>query len=140
MPSKRRQLGKFLLPVAISQKTGSTECVGNRSATHASKNSRMNSSADKVIVWVWPLSRYFFHWETDLTVFDIQQPVVGEGHAVDIAAHRVEHLLGSRKGPLGVDHPFGVFGAGDTAGKTPRFAQGIQGTEELQFAGVECFL
>ena len=41
-----------------------------------------------------------FPLEAHLTVFDIEQAVVGDGDAVGIAADVVEHLLGSGEGRL----------------------------------------
>ena len=38
--------------------------------------------------------------EMDLAVFDGEQTIIGDGHAVGMAAHVVEYLLGSAKGFL----------------------------------------
>ena len=46
--------------------------------------------------------------ELHLSVFDIQQPVVGNRDPVGVAAQVVHHLLGSGEGRFGVDDPFHV--------------------------------
>ena len=48
-----------------------------------------------------------------LTVVDIDDAVVGDGHAVGVAPEIVEHLLRSCHGALGIDHPRLVIEAGD---------------------------
>lgn len=49
-----------------------------------------------------------------LTVVDIDKAVVGDGHAVGVAAEIVEYLLRACHGALGVDHPRLVIEAVDT--------------------------
>src|SRR5260370_15349678 len=44
--------------------------------------------------------------ELHLTLFDIQQAVVGDGDAMSVASHVVEYLLGSGKWWFGIDDPF----------------------------------
>jgi len=39
-------------------------------------------------------------------VVDIDQAVVGDGHAMRISAHVIKHLLRPGEGAFGVDHPF----------------------------------
>lgn len=46
--------------------------------------------------------------ETDLSVFDGHDPMVGNRHSVRVAPDVVHHLLGSREGRLGVDDPFDI--------------------------------
>ena len=46
--------------------------------------------------------------EFHLAVFDIDDPMVGNGDPVRVAADIVHHLLGSGEGWLGVDDPFHV--------------------------------
>src|SRR5205807_4243365 len=43
--------------------------------------------------------------EADLLVVNVQQAIVGNGHAVRIAAYIVQHLLGSGERAFGVDYP-----------------------------------
>jgi hypothetical protein len=57
-----------------------------------------------------------------------------------IAAQAVEYLPGSAEGWLGVDHPVGLPGAGQVAGKCGRFGQGCQVVKELQRACLESML
>jgi hypothetical protein len=42
----------------------------------------------------------------DVAVFDIEQAIVGNGHAVSVAAHVIDYLSRSGKGGLGVNNPF----------------------------------
>ena len=44
--------------------------------------------------------------EGDPVVFDIRDAIVGDGHAVSIAADVVEDLFGSGERRFGIDHPF----------------------------------
>ena len=46
--------------------------------------------------------------ELHMTVFDIDDPVIGNGDPVRVAANVVHHLLWSGKGWLGVHDPFHV--------------------------------
>ena len=81
-----------------------------------------------------------FPLEVDLTVFDVDEAVVGDGHAMSVTAHVVEYLLGSGERTLGIDHPFGTLGSGDLPGESAGLAKWLQGAEELQFAGIERLL
>jgi hypothetical protein len=47
-----------------------------------------------------------FVTELHVAIFDIEQAIVGDGHAVSVATHVVEYLLGPGKGCFGVDNPF----------------------------------
>ena len=46
--------------------------------------------------------------EADAAVFDREEAVVGDRHAVSVAAEVVEHLDETGEGQLGVDDPLGV--------------------------------
>ena len=43
--------------------------------------------------------------ERDLMIFERQQAVTGNSHAMCIAAQIVDHMLGSSEGTFGVHHP-----------------------------------
>lgn len=47
--------------------------------------------------------------EFHLIVFDVEEPVIGDGDAMGITAHVIEHLFRSGKWPLGVNDPFELF-------------------------------
>jgi len=81
-----------------------------------------------------------FPLEADLIIIDVQQAVVGNGHAVSIAAHVVEDLLRSGERALGIDHPLKSFRSGQKLSKSEAFPNGLQGGEEPQFARIEGFL
>ena len=44
--------------------------------------------------------------ESDLSVFQTDQPVVGDGHAMRVAAEVIQNSFGTPERRLGVDHPF----------------------------------
>jgi hypothetical protein len=46
--------------------------------------------------------------EFDFTPFDVEDPMIGDGHPVGVAADVIHHLLWSGEGWLGVDDPFRV--------------------------------
>src|SRR5437879_7985043 len=46
--------------------------------------------------------------ESHLTVFDIHDPMIGDGHPVRVAADVIHHLLWSGEGRFSVDNPFRV--------------------------------
>jgi hypothetical protein len=48
--------------------------------------------------------------ECDLALSDVQEPMIGNGHAVGITADVVQDLLGTGERPLGVNHPFDLAG------------------------------
>src|SRR5258708_11545483 len=75
--------------------------------------------------------------ELDLAVFDGEQTIIGDGHAVGIAAHIVEYLLGSSKGLFGVYHPFAVAEGHQGAEKDLAILQLLEGGKELQLAIVK---
>jgi hypothetical protein len=54
----------------------------------------------------------------------IDDPVVGDGHAVGVAPEIVEHLLRSGHGPLGIDHPRLVIAWVDASRKALGWFQG----------------
>ena len=52
-----------------------------------------------------------------LTMVDIDEAVIGDGHTVGVAPELVEHLPRSCHGTLGIDHPRVVIEAVDAAWK-----------------------
>src|SRR6266567_1443172 len=73
-------------------------------------------------------------------VVDIDQAVVGDGHAMRISAHVVKHLLRSGERAFGVYHPFGFLCTGDPRSESVRIAKGLQRGKEMQLSRVECLL
>jgi hypothetical protein len=43
--------------------------------------------------------------EGDMIIFKLSQPMIGDGHAMRVAAEIAESVLRSAKGPLSVDDP-----------------------------------
>src|ERR1700739_355195 len=73
-------------------------------------------------------------------VVDIDEAVVGDGHAMRISAYIVKHLLRSSEGAFGVDHPVVFFRRGDLHGEGAWIAKELQGSKELQLSGIERLL
>jgi hypothetical protein len=57
-----------------------------------------------------------------------------------ISANVVEHLLRSGERAFHVNHPLGSFRSGQMPSKRATLTKRFQCSEELQFAGIECFL
>ena len=85
-------------------------------------------------------SAIIFPPEPDLIVFDVEQAVIGDGDAMGIAAHVIEHLLGSGERSFGIDNPIALFQVCQMPGERRPLLQRFQRAEELKFAGIECFL
>ena len=85
-------------------------------------------------------SAIIFPLEPDLIVFDVEQAVIGDGDAVGIAAHVVEHLLGSCERSFGIDNPIALFQVCQKPRERRPLTERFQCAEELKFAGIECFL
>ena len=78
--------------------------------------------------------------ELDLPVFDFQDPMIGNRDPVGVAADVVHHLLGAGEGRLGVDDPFGMVQGIEMPAENLRVSKGLEGREELEFAGIESLL
>ena len=65
----------------------------------------MNSSASSVITLVLPSCAIVFPGEADLAVGEREQPAVGDGDAMGVAAEIGQHLFGAAERWLGVDDP-----------------------------------
>ena len=75
--------------------------------------------------------------EADVAVVDIDQPRVGDGDAMGVAADVVEHLLRTRKRRFRVDDPFSLPGRLQMIGKATRLRQGLECPGEPELAHVE---
>src|SRR5208337_492904 len=78
--------------------------------------------------------------ELDLSVFDIQQSMVGNRDSVGVAAQVVDHLLRSGEGRFGVDDPFQVVQRIEITAESPGILKGRERRKEAEFAGVEGLL
>ena len=78
--------------------------------------------------------------ELDLPVFDIQDPMIGNRDPVGVAADVVHHLLGASEGRLGVYDPFRMAHRIEMPAENLQISKGLEGREELEFAGIESFL
>src|ERR1035438_3957390 len=76
-----------------------------------------------------------FPGEGDLAVFQRQQAVVGDGHAMGIAPQVFEHVLRTTERRLSVNHPFALVQRRQIRGESGRVVQGFQIAEELELAG-----
>ncbi len=70
--------------------------------------------------------------EAGLSCVDIQQPVVGDGEAVGIAADVIHDLRGATEGRLGVDDPVALPYGLEVIGKALRVGQRLERPEETQ--------
>src|SRR6266550_6068619 len=78
--------------------------------------------------------------EFHLTAFDIDDPMIGDGDPVRVAANVVHHLLWSGEGRLGVHDPVYVSHRIQMAAESLGILECRKGTEEPQLAGVEGLL
>ena len=78
--------------------------------------------------------------ELHLPVFDLQDPMIGNRDPVGVAADVVYHLLGPGEGRLGVDDPFHMAHGIEMSAENLRVSKGLEGGEELEFAGIESLL
>jgi hypothetical protein len=69
--------------------------------------------------------------------FHVEEAGVGDGHAVRVAAHIVEDLLGSGEGRFGVDHPLGLSRRGQIPHKGLPIDEWLQCPEKVQRVGGE---
>ena len=75
-----------------------------------------------------------------LAIFDVDDPMIGNGHAVGVAAHIVHHLLRPGERWLGVDDPFHVSHQIEMTVESLRILERLKRCEEPQLAGVEGLL
>src|SRR5713101_930363 len=78
--------------------------------------------------------------ELNLPVFDIHDPMIGNRDPVRVAAEVIHHLLGSGERRFGVDDPFHIAHGIEMPEETLRISKGLEGREELEFAGIESLL
>jgi len=81
-----------------------------------------------------PLDPVIFPGEGDLTVFQLEQAAIGNGHSMGVAAQIFQYALRPAKGSLGVHHPLGLAQGSQITGEGRRIAQPLQIAEELQLA------
>src|SRR5258707_13079449 len=75
-----------------------------------------------------------------LAIFDVDDPMIGNGHPVGVAPDIVHDLLRPSERWLGVDDPFHVSHQIEMAGESLRILERLKRSEELQPAGVEGLL
>jgi hypothetical protein len=78
--------------------------------------------------------------ELDLPVFDFQDPMIGNRNPVRVAADVIHHLPGSGERRFGVDDPFHIAHGIEMPAENLRISKGLEGREELEFAGIESLL
>jgi hypothetical protein len=129
-------LVEFLFPIAVPQEaviTNALETAGQDVKQETpdefigGQGHRFDLASSPVIL---PL-------EADLIAFYIEQAIVGDGHAMGIAADIVENLLRPGERALGIDHPLGSFRPGQMPDKREAFTKWLQCAEKLQSAGIE---
>lgn len=75
--------------------------------------------------------------KTDPPILESEEPAVGDGDPVGVAAKVGEHLFGAAERPLGKDDPFGRGERFDVIGEGRRLCQMGKVGEELQLPGVK---
>ena len=75
--------------------------------------------------------------EADLAAGQINEPIVGDGDPVRVAAETVQHLLWSAERPLGIDDPFEPAQGPQMGGEGRRLGAPGQLSEEAQHPGIE---
>ncbi len=75
--------------------------------------------------------------ESDLSIIDIQEPIVRDRHTVGIAADVIEDLLWPSKRRFGVNDPFLLSQGIEISSEGRALTQLLQGREELEFATLE---
>ena len=78
--------------------------------------------------------------ETDLAVFEREQPAVGDGDAVGIAAEIGQRLARAAERRLGVDHPIDAAQFGETCVEDAGVGEADKAAGEAQPAGFEGIL
>src|SRR5438874_10756057 len=75
--------------------------------------------------------------EADLSVSQGDEPTVGNGDPVRVAAQILEHLLRPAERPLGIDDPFDLAQGPQMGGKGCRLDEPGQLSEEVEHPGIE---
>ena len=78
--------------------------------------------------------------EADLSLFEPDEPTVGDGNAMGVAAEIGEDLIGATKGWLGVDDPFEPAQLAEMALEGGLIGQADEAAIEAEGAGIECGL
>jgi hypothetical protein len=81
-----------------------------------------------------------FPGEADLAIKERDQPAVGDGDAMGVAAEITQHLFGATERRLGIDDPFDVPELVEPGGKGRGLGETGEVAEEAQLAGIECIL
>src|SRR5215472_5970499 len=110
LPAKRQ----FLFTIAIAQETVIAD------ALKSIRQDVQEETADELVRiqrhrLLLAIMTIILVAECDLAVIDVQQAIIGDGHAMCVTADVVQNLLGPGKRTLGVHHPFG----GSTCGHMP---------------------
>src|SRR5262249_62218938 len=75
--------------------------------------------------------------ELHLTIFDVQQAIVGNGDTVSVASYVVEHLFGSGEGWFGIDDPFRFLEGSEISREGRGVLQLVERGKEMQLVVVE---
>ena len=131
--------GEFLLAVAAGEEAevaDAVEVFGQDMEQEAADElfGREGHGLEAAVMTVVPPT------ETDLTVLDGEEAVVGDGDAVGVLAEVVEDLVGAGEGGLGVDDPLGLAEGLEVEGEGGGIVERGEGVAELEPAGAEGLL
>ena len=71
--------------------------------------------------------------EGDLTVFDLDEPVIGDGHPVGVSSQVLKNLFGSPKGLFGINNPLLLIQLVTESAKRTRILQFGDRTTKIEF-------
>ena len=97
----------------------------------------MNSPAGKVMILGVVGCAVVLPAEADLSVGQGDEPAVGDGDPVGVAAEIVEHLLRPAERALGIDDPFDPAQRPQMGGEGRRFGEPGQLAEEVQLPALK---
>lgn len=136
---KRADAGEFGAAMTVGQKAAEAnplEAIGKRMQQEAADEflGRDGHGAGPLgMTVVFPL-------KGDLAIGKREQPFVGKGDPMGVAAKVLQDLLRSAKGRLGVDDPVFVAKRSEVGTESARLAQRFLFPEELQLASLEKLL
>ena len=127
------ELGSAMAVGQEAEVADAVEAVGQR----WSRKRRMNSSGVEPHDLCRAVLAIVLPGEGDMIVVECDEPAVGDGDAMGVAAEIGQDLCGSAEGPLGVNDPVDASHGLDATSESGEFGKRCEIAEEAQGAGVE---